>query len=369
MNDDAHRAQLNRLLNDCLDLLDDGQAHTARQLAGQAVELATDLGPLASANAWLVAGMAEHDADDEAAADMYVSAARLAGQHPADPDAARIYIHAKAQLAGLHRAHGRYQKAEDTLIQALDTIEVYLEPADPPEVAMLHNELGVVSKFSGKFHQAATSYRQALDILKDTDSPDPQDLATLWHNLGGLAHARGDYQAAEEPARRAVALREQVLGPNHPLVAADRAALAPILFELGQLEEAESLLHDALEVFKHADGYGKSHPDYAIALGNLATVIHQRGDHETALTMYHNALSTLERALGPDHPDLAAIMISLATLRRTTGEVEEAEALEACARHILTGSVQPDHPTLMTLNSRTDMTGTPGSPGREAPRA
>jgi hypothetical protein len=70
----------------------------------------------------------------------------------------------------------------------------------------------------------------------------------------GLAHARGDHAAGEEPARRSVSIRARAVGPDHPEVAADRAALAAILDALGRHDEAEALLREALRVFEAALG-------------------------------------------------------------------------------------------------------------------
>jgi tetratricopeptide (TPR) repeat protein len=94
--------------------------------------------------------------------------------------------------------------------------------------------------------------------------------ATLLHNLGGLAHARGDYAAAEAPARRAVEIRQAPLGINHPTVAADRAALAAILDALAQHEDAGALLEDALRTFECT--YGPDHYEVAITANNLAAI-------------------------------------------------------------------------------------------------
>ena len=44
--------------------------------------------------------------------------------------------------------------------------------------------------------------------------PEHPDVATLYHNLGGLEHARGRYTRGEPWARRAVAVRERALGPT-----------------------------------------------------------------------------------------------------------------------------------------------------------
>src|SRR5438093_125331 len=75
-------------------------------------------------------------------------------------------------------------------------------------------------------------------VMNDCGADDVA-LASVYHNLGGLEHARGNYEAAEPLARRSVELRELALGAKHPDVAADRAALAAIVDALGRDEEAE----------------------------------------------------------------------------------------------------------------------------------
>ena len=44
-------------------------------------------------------------------------------------------------------------------------------------------------------------------------------MATSLNNLAGLYHAQGKYAAAEPLYNRSLAIREKVLGPQHPDVA------------------------------------------------------------------------------------------------------------------------------------------------------
>ena len=77
------------------------------------------------------------------------------------------------------------------------------------------------------------------------------------------------------PARRAVELRIAALGPQHPAVAADQAALAGVLAGLGRAAEAEDLLQQALHVLEET--LGMHHADVAAALNNLAAIHQQSG--------------------------------------------------------------------------------------------
>ena len=85
--------------------------------------------------------------------------------------------------------------------------------------------------------------------MKKTLGSAHPELATLYHNLGGLEHARGRYARGEPFARRSVALREQALGLDHPTVAADVAALAALLVGQGKYDEAEAFYQRALAIF------------------------------------------------------------------------------------------------------------------------
>jgi tetratricopeptide (TPR) repeat protein len=118
-------------------------------------------------------------------------------------------------MATVYRAQGRYTPAEQLLITAVSRVE---ERATAEDSIAAYNELGVLFKYSGKFEAAVDFYKRALDRLSGTTSP---ELATLYHNIAGLAHARRDYAAAEDPARKAVAVRTEALGADHPDVAAE----------------------------------------------------------------------------------------------------------------------------------------------------
>src|SRR4029077_6043137 len=57
-------------------------------------------------------------------------------------------------------------------------------------------------------------------------------------------------RAQRAHARRGLAIREKLLGPDHQAVAADAAALAAILDGQGKRDEAEVLIRRALTVFE-----------------------------------------------------------------------------------------------------------------------
>ncbi len=55
----------------------------------------------------------------------------------------------------------------------------------------------VATKYTGHFDTAYQLYRRALRIAIDTLGPNHTDVASIYHNLGGLEHARGRFRRGE----------------------------------------------------------------------------------------------------------------------------------------------------------------------------
>ena len=66
--------------------------------------------------------------------------------------------------------------------------------------------------------------------------------------LGGYLQGRGDYAAAEPFFRRALEVRERLLGAEHPLTLGTLSDVAYLAKELDRLDEAENLSRRVLQV-------------------------------------------------------------------------------------------------------------------------
>ena len=118
---------------------------------------------------------------------------------------------------------------------------------------------------------------------------------------------------AEPLFRRALAIHEKVLGPDHPTVAANLNNLGAVYFSEGRYGEAEPLFRRALDIQERALGH--DHPDVAKTLNNLAGSDIVAQHYDEASSLLEQALSILEKSVGPDHPDIAQIRSSLAMIQ------------------------------------------------------
>src|SRR5262249_25987632 len=124
--------------------------------------------------------------------------------------------------------------------------------------------------------------------------------------------AQGRYGEAEPIYKRALAIRERALGPDHPDVGQSLNNLAGIYRAQGRYGEAEPLLERTIAIFEKA--LGSDHPNVGASLNNLAEAYRAEGRYDQAEQLYKRALAIWEKALGPDHPNVATSLSNLALL-------------------------------------------------------
>jgi tetratricopeptide (TPR) repeat protein len=150
-----------------------------------------------------------------------------------------------------------------------------------------------------------------------------QNTSILLNEVGIYLGRRAEDQAARQQHERALRIREEVFGPDHPDVAISLVNLGGVLVSLGDREGARDHLQRALTILEAA--YGRDHPDVGTTLAGLATALRGLGDHGTARQHLDRAVAIFEAAHGPDHPDVAK---ALATLSNVLFEVEELESAQ-----------------------------------------
>jgi tetratricopeptide (TPR) repeat protein len=184
------------------------------------------------------------------------------------------------------------------------------------------------SYFFGRaaYSQAEPLLRGALAIREKVLGPEHPDKASSLNNLASLLlEAQGDLAGARPLYERALAIREKVLGPEHPRTASSLNNLALLLKDQGDLAGARPLHERALAIREKA--LGPEHPHTATSFGNLANLLHAQGDLAGARQLYERALAIREKALGPEHPNTNAARGNLARLLLLIGHPTEALAL------------------------------------------
>jgi tetratricopeptide (TPR) repeat protein len=185
--------------------------------------------------------------------------------------------------------------------------------------------LGFHFKVMGNYDGARLLYERALLIRKQVLGPDHPSTATSLNNLAVLLQLTGDYGGARPLYERALAIREQTLGPEHPSTATSLNNLANQLQVTGDYGGARPLYERALAITKKV--LGQHHPDTASSLNNLAGLLLIIGNFSEAQPLVEQALAIREQVLGPTHPDTAHSLNNLAYLLQATRNYSAAQPL------------------------------------------
>lgn len=202
------------------------------------------------------------------------------------------------------------------------------------------NTLGMLCKDLARYDEARSLYERALAIVEQSPVRTDHDIAALFHNLGGIEHARRDFVAAEPLARRGVALRRG-LGDSDAL-GADLIALAAILDGQRKFNEAEAVYLEGLALLERNPE--RNAGEIAVALNNLGAQYLLRDRVAEGLQLLAGAERLKRQSLGPHHPDLAVTLNNLAEARKFRGELAAAHHLYREAVDILEGALGSEHP-------------------------
>jgi tetratricopeptide (TPR) repeat protein len=104
----------------------------------------------------------------------------------------------------------------------------------------LNNQAVTLSR-QGQFSAAIAAEKAALQIIQGTATSLPLDIAGIMSNLGWLYSTQKQYALAESFLKRTLAIRERILGQDHPDVVNTLSQLALVYRQTGREGSAESV--------------------------------------------------------------------------------------------------------------------------------
>ncbi|MCP4696462.1 MAG: CHAT domain-containing protein [Gammaproteobacteria bacterium] len=144
------------------------------------------------------------------------------------------------------------------------------------------------------------------------DTTLPRSLISV-NNLAVLYRVQGRYGEAEPLSLRALRVREQVQGKEHPDTLISVNNLAELYRVQGRYGEAEPLYLRALRIREQV--LGKEHPDTLISANNLAMLYQAQNRYNEANPLFQRALRVSEQVLGKTHPDTMRVIQNLIRLQ------------------------------------------------------
>jgi len=255
-----------------------------------------------------------------------------------------------------------WTKGRRLLPQALTMFEHIERFAIRDRVAgqLLHNA-GYFLSTQAQHAEAELLVRRALSIFEQVHGEEHLDVASGLNTLGELLYTRAplqelpsdsqtQYLEAELLVRRALTIREEALGAEHPEVANSLNNLAALLQRRGKLPEAEQFLRRAMSILEGR--LGDQHPDVARSFNNLGLFLHGQGQLAEAEELYRRALTIWDQSLGPEHPAIAYVLCNLGLLLEGQHRRTEAASLYQRALAIREKGLPADHPLIERTRQR-----------------
>jgi len=214
------------------------------------------------------------------------------------------------------------------------------------EAALLLNQTGYYLDDKANYAQAKPLFELSLAIREKVLGKEHPDVASSLNNLAELLRGQGDYAQAKLLYERALAIYEKVHGKEHPDVATSLNNLALLLNNQGDYAQAKPPYERALAIDEKV--YGKDHPEVATDLNNLAGLFYAQGDYAQAKPLYERSLAIIEKVLGKEHPDVATSLNNLASLLDHQGDYAQAKPLYERSLAIIEKVLGKEHPDVAT---------------------
>ena len=225
--------------------------------------------------------------------------------------------------------------ANQQLAQAPDSMD------DAPGGPELNAE-GLALYEQGRFQEALVIFEQLLALRQQTLTNDNPLLAVALNNVAEVNRALGNFALAEPMYLQALELYAISLPADHPELATPLNNLGLIYMQLGRYGEAEPLFQQAIAIQEKAGGSGL----LARAYNNLGELYRQQGRYVQAIDYYQQSIEQTIQVSGADAPDVGLASSNLGLAEQQRGNYAVAEELFLRTIEIYRGAFGETHPNL-----------------------
>jgi eukaryotic-like serine/threonine-protein kinase len=198
---------------------------------------------------------------------------------------------------------GRFDEAETLLRRVLARRTEVLGPRHP-EVGLTLANLATVLASQGEREQVVALYEEAHAILLAAFGPDSPRIADSHNNYGIVLRDIGRADEAIEHFERAYALRAETAPPGDPHLVLALSNLGTTFAALHRFDEGRSTMLDALRLARS----GSEHPAEGHVLHSLGLLLWLSGELDEAQTQLHAAIDVWTSRLGLEHPNTRVAM-------------------------------------------------------------
>lgn len=193
----------------------------------------------------------------------------------------------------------------------------------------LLNSLGILYDQQGKTCLAEETQRRALAIQEQYLPPNHLDTVLTINELGRIARHLEQFGEAESLHRKALCILENLFSESDFQIAWTKNALGRSLLKQRQPDEAIRFHRQVLAVYTCR--LGRGHPHTLWTLSDIARCYCAQGNMKEAINAQQEVVERRKDALGPENLDTLWATNSLAILYERSGRPDVARSLHAKA--------------------------------------
>jgi eukaryotic-like serine/threonine-protein kinase len=212
--------------------------------------------------------------------------------------------------------------------------------------AAVRQTIGMTYRDLGLWNDAQRQLERALELRRQSLGQQHPDTLATAGDLGFIYRRQGKYSAAEQLLTPAVEASRRVRGESDTETLSMMETLAGLYREQAKFADAQPLLEKVLDIRRRVNG--ADNPETLTAMNNLGLIYWNEGNYASAEPMYTTALELRRRVSGADHPETLTVMNNLATLYYRKGDYARAEPLLAEVLAARTRILGPEHPATLT---------------------
>lgn len=187
--------------------------------------------------------------------------------------------------------------------------------ADPLDVARAHDLMGRLLDYRGSTDTALVHLRRVVEIRTAQLGPADTLVANAWYRLAMARRNTFEMGRTLDEFGQALAIRERVHGPRHPVVSDILSEMGYCLAASGEMDSARSVLERSLDGL--ARTVGRDSRRCIAALDYLAGVELFLGEAGRALDLSYEALRVAQLHFAADHSEVLRMRRNLANLLYT----------------------------------------------------
>ncbi len=264
----------------------------------------------------------------------------------ADIAAARLQVDSLIQVSRALTGSREFEKAMEVHAVAEKIVLETFGRESEPYGNVCFNQ-GWILQSKGDYPGAEKWYLESRAIREKILGKEHPDYASSLHHLGVIYYLLGNnYDKAEQYYLQAKMIRERTLGKEDIEYAATLNALGNLYYYTGNYKLAEEYYHEAMVIREKK--LGKENIIYSGSLNNLGNVYGAMRQYDKAESFYKANISIIEKTKGKNTVWYAGGILNLSGVYLAMKDYGKAESLLLESKNILDTLLQTDHPNYMS---------------------